>query len=82
VYSVFVHVEVLETVPTRGGMRKRITAFIRSLSENPHTPGDYTDKDQTLRVRQIKVIGDYAVTYWVDEPVQAVMVVAVVPADR
>jgi hypothetical protein len=56
--------------------------FIRSLAENPHAPGDYTDKDETLRVRQIKVIGDYALTYWVDEPVQAVMVVAVVPADR
>jgi len=56
--------------------------FIRSLAENPHTPGDFTDQDETLRTRQIKIIGRYAVTYWVDDPVKAVMVVEVRPADR
>ena len=56
--------------------------FIRSLAENPNTPGDFTDRDESLRTRQIKIVGHHAVTYWVDDPVKAVMVVDVVPADQ
>jgi hypothetical protein len=82
VYSVYLHFDLLEVVPGRGEKRRRIMAFVRSLSENPNTPGDYTDKDASLRTRQIKVIGSYAITYWVDDPAKAVMVVGVRPADR
>jgi len=57
-------------------------SFIRWLSDNPHTAGDFTDQDESLRTRQIKIVGRYAVTYWVDEPVKAVMVVSVRAADR
>ncbi len=56
--------------------------FIYELREQPRIKGDYTDKDASLRIRQIKIIGDYAVTYWLDEAVKAVMVVDVRPADR
>jgi len=42
--------------------------FIRSLRDHPDTPGDFTDTDATLRRCQIKVIGDYAITYWLDLP--------------
>ena len=44
--------------------------------------GDYTDKDASLQIRQIKIIGDYAITYWLDDAVKSVMVVDVRPADR
>ena len=40
-------------------------SFIRSLAENPNIPGDFTDRDESLRTRQIKIIGHYAITYWV-----------------
>jgi hypothetical protein len=56
--------------------------FIYSLRAHPNTPGDYTNKDRSLRVRQVKVVGDFAVTYWFDAPVNIVMVVEVQPADR
>lgn len=56
--------------------------FIRSLAENPRAPGDFTELDESLRARQIKIIGRFAVIYWVDEPVRAVMVVGVQPAKR
>ena len=56
--------------------------FIRSLAENPNTRGDFTDRDESLRTRQIKIIGHYAITYWLDDPVKSVMVVGVAPADR
>ncbi len=35
-----------------------------------------------MRDRQVKIIGDFAVTYWVDEAVKAVMVIDVSKADR
>jgi hypothetical protein len=57
-------------------------SFIRSLAENPRLPGDFTDRDDSLRTRQIKIIGRYAITYWADDPAKAVMVVGVQPADR
>ena len=81
-YSVYLHLELLEVVPTRGEQRRLIMTFVRSLADNPHTPGDFTDRDESLRTRQIKIIGRYAVTYWVDDPVKAVMIVSVEVADR
>jgi len=56
--------------------------FIRSLAEHPHLPGDFTDQDDGLRTRHIKIIGHYAITYWADDPVRAVMVVDVRSADQ
>lgn len=76
------HLALLELMPKRGSQRRQIMKFIYSLREHPTTPGDYTDKDATLRERQVKVIGDYAVTYWLDAPVNIVMIVDVCRADR
>ena len=57
-------------------------SFIRSLAASPQIPGDFTDEDASGRTRQVKIVGRYAITFWVDEPAKAVMVVAVKPADR
>jgi hypothetical protein len=81
-YDVFIHVGLLDQVPGRGRNRERILRFLRTLRAAPHTPGDFREKDTSLRDREIKIIGDYAVTYWVDEPVRAVMVVDIRAADR
>lgn len=76
------HLGLLEAVPKARVQRQRIMEFVRSLREHPDAPGDFTDKDASLRERQIKVIGDYAITYWVDAPVKRVMVVDIRLADR
>lgn len=81
-YAVYLHLDLLEVVPARGEQRRMIMSFVRSLANNPFTPGDFTDQDHSLRTRQIKIVGHYAVTYWVDDPVKTVMVVGVQPADR
>lgn len=80
--AIYLHLELLEAVSTRGAQRIRIMTFVRSLAHNPHTPGDFTDRDETGRTRQIKVLGRYAVTYWVDEAVKTVMIIDVQHADR
>ena len=81
-YQVYLHIDLLEAVPKSGVQRRRIMDFVRALQDQPQTEGDYADKDASLRVRQIKIIGDYAVTYWLDDPVKTVMVVDVRLADR
>ena len=81
-YEVYLHIDLLEAVPKSGTQRRRIMDFIHGLRERPRTEGDYTDKDASLRIRQIKIIGDYAITYWLDDPVKIVTVVDVRLADR
>jgi mRNA-degrading endonuclease RelE of RelBE toxin-antitoxin system len=81
-HDVYLHLGLLDAVPKTGVHRQRIMDFIKSLRENPDTQGDITDRDDTDRTRQIKVIGDYAITYWLDAPVKIVMVVDIRHADR
>ena len=81
-YEVYMHLGLLDAVPKSGLQRRQIMDFIYSLREHPDTAGDFTDKDASLRERQIKIIGDYAITYWLDAPVRIMMVVDVRPADK
>jgi mRNA-degrading endonuclease RelE of RelBE toxin-antitoxin system len=81
-YAVYLHFELLEAIPKRGAQQQKILRFIRTLSEDPFAEGDYTDKDKTLRTRQIKIIGDYAITYWADHPSKAVIIVDIALADH
>ena len=76
--EVYMHLDLLDVVPKSGPQRRLIMEFVRSLRDSPATTGDSTDKDSSLRERQIKVIGDYAITYWFD----AIMVVDVRRADH
>jgi hypothetical protein len=80
-YAVYLHLEILEAIPKRGTQERRILNFIRSLADNPFIEGDFTEKDASLQTLQIKIIGDYAITYWVDHPVKCVMIVNVCIAD-
>lgn len=81
-YEVYMHIALLDAVPRTGLKRQRILDFISQLRKHPDTPGDFTDKDASRRERQIKIIGDYAITYWSDAPVKRVMVVDVSLADK
>ena len=81
-YEVYLHLGLLDAVPKSGAQRRRIMDFISRLRERPRTEGDYSDKDASFRIRQIKIVGDYAITYWLDDPVRIVMIVDVRLADR
>lgn len=80
--EVYLHATLLEQMPRSVPQRKRIMDFIRTLALDPDKEGDVTDVDATQRIRQIKVIGDHAITYWHDAAVNIVMVVDVRLADR
>jgi mRNA-degrading endonuclease RelE of RelBE toxin-antitoxin system len=81
-YAVYLHLELLEVVPKRGSQHQKILRFVQSLADNPFTKGDFTDKDDSLRQREIKIIGDYAIVYQVDHPAKIVMVVDISLADQ
>jgi hypothetical protein len=81
-YAVYLHFELLAVVPKRGTQQQQIFRFIQSLAENPFTEGDFTDQDETFRTRHIKIVGDFAVTYWADHPAKTVMVVDIAVADN
>jgi len=53
---------LIEALPGQSRQKRRILAFLRWLEQRPFAPGDFTDRDASLRVREIKIIGDYAVT--------------------
>jgi hypothetical protein len=65
----------------RGPSAQNHGLHLQSARLSRHS-GRFSDKDASLRTRQVKLIGDYAITYWVDSPVKAVMVVDVRRADR
>ena len=81
-YEVYLNLDLVEAVPKSGEQRRKIMEFIRALRAEPAMPGDYTDMDASLRRREIKIVGRYAITYWLDDPVKAVMVVDIRPADE
>lgn len=81
-YRVFLHLDLLEAIPTKGRQKERIMEFVRLLAREPQTPGDYSYHDESQREQQVEIVGDYAVTYWVDEPVKTLMIVGARHADR
>ena len=82
-YKVFLRLEAVEVLrAVRGPQKPRIVAFIDSLAHDPFQTGDYTERDETDREIEIKVIGQYAITFWPDHPLTEVKVVGIGRADR
>ena len=81
--EVFLHIGLLEAMPKGGAPRRAIIDFLFVTCGNTRTlPATSPTKTPRYSERQIKLIGDYAVTYWLDEPVKTVMVVDLRPADK
>lgn len=81
-YEVFMHFDLLDLVPSRGLQRKQIMDFIRLLRDRPEARGDFTEKDHSFREYQVKIVGEHAITYRVDDAARTVMVVDVRLAGR
>ncbi len=82
-YRIFVRMEAAEILRTiRGIQRTSVVAFIDSLSGDPNRIGDYSERDETDRHLEIKVIGSFAISYWTDHAAKEVKVLDVRRADR
>ena len=62
--------------------RDQVFKFLESLAGDPFKAGDYTERDPSDRILQVKVVGPWAIVYWADHPVCEVKVVQVLPSDR
>jgi mRNA-degrading endonuclease RelE of RelBE toxin-antitoxin system len=80
-YGVLITVEVLRMERPNRNERDRILSFLEILTKNPECTGDYTERDDTGRLVQIKIVGGYAVTYWADHAVKEVKVTKIEKAD-
>ena len=81
-YDLYVRHEVYLAIGSiKNKPRGEIIRFLESLSSDPFQKGDYQDRTPEGREIQVKVIGSYALLYWVDHPVREVKVVDLVQAD-
>lgn len=82
-YAVYLRIEAAELLKSVATQNRRgIEDFVDSLSGNPFKTGDYTETDAVGRPIQIKIINNFAVTFWAYHAVKEIKVVAIVRADR
>ncbi len=73
-------VEFIERLPRK--TRLGIRAGIMEISQDPIGMSDASDYDSIGRLVQIMVIGDYALTYWIDDADQHIKILDIHSADR
>jgi len=61
----------------RGKERQQVLSFIDALPFSPDVEGDFSEKDETGRLIQVKVIGRSSVVYWHDSPVREVRIIRI-----
>ena len=81
-YDVYLHERLLACAPRSGRSRERIMDFVRSLADNPFQRANYEDADPAGHSVGVKLVGRFAVTYFVDHAVREVKIVNIEPADN
>lgn len=82
-YSISLRIEVVEALGAlKRAERQRIWRFIESLPDDPARTGDYSERDSTGRRIEVSLVGDHAIHYWLDGPVNEFKVVDMRSADR
>lgn len=82
-YKVFLRLEAMDALRSvKGIQRGRISQFIDSLSRDPTQIGDYSELDEAQRHIEVKIVGQFAITYWSDHAVREVKGMDIHRADR
>lgn len=82
-YEIFLRSEAISSLRgIRTAPRRLVTGFIDSLALDPFSEGDYTVEDASGRGIHIKVLGQYAVTFWADHPAKEIRIIDIRGADR
>ena len=80
-YFVSLRIEAVEAsraLPRR--QRESIYRFAHSLAANPSQTSDHTETDSQGRSREIKIVADVAVVYYVDDADREVRILDIRPA--
>jgi hypothetical protein len=64
----------------RAPERRLLLKFCDQLRSNPDQQGDYQELDLTGRPLQVRIVGNWAVTFWADHAVKELRVVRIEPA--
>lgn len=64
----------------RASERHRILNFCNQLVSDPYQHGDYQEFDLTGRQLEVRIVGNWAITFWTDHAVKEVRVVRIEPA--
>jgi mRNA-degrading endonuclease RelE of RelBE toxin-antitoxin system len=73
-------VEFLERLPSK--TRQALRNAIAAIGANPLSMADAADFDDTGRRLEIAIIGDYALTYWIEDADRHVKILDIHAADR
>jgi len=66
-YTLLVALSVYRNLSKLGRpKRDRILAFFDQLEESPYGLSHYRENDSAGSPREVTIVGDHAVTYWVD----------------
>ncbi|MEP6664052.1 MAG: hypothetical protein ABJC04_10345 [Verrucomicrobiota bacterium] len=81
-YKVLISIEILQLDRPTPGQRQKILTFLEGLAHDPNRKGDYEERDEVGRPVQIKIVGDFALTFWADHAVKEVKITRIEKADR
>ena len=81
-YRVLVTIDFFQIERPSSRDRKKILFFLDSIVADPFRPGDYEESDKVGRPVQIKIVGKYALTYWVDHSEKEIKVIKIESADH
>ena len=74
-YDIVAPLAVYETLRTlRPVTRRRIEDVLHRLSSQPGLPGDFEAIAEDGRIHQVKVVGDWMLSYWIDHGAREVRV--------
>lgn len=59
---------------TRAAQRKHLSAFFRTLAEDPYRRGDFQETDANGREMEVTLHGRFLITYWTDHAVKEVRI--------
>ena len=82
-YELSLRLEAFEVLSRVAGTRKKaILAYLNALRDNPFLASDYTDKEPDGSYLENRIIGRYAIYYYVDHAAKEVWIMKIVEADR
>ena len=65
----------------RAPARRTVLGFVEKLRNHPQFAGDFVESDDTGRALQVKVHGQFLITFWVDHAVKEIRIVEIEPVD-
>lgn len=70
-YNVVINIDALESLPSSGKRRELVLSYVRGLSWSAHIRGDiHFEDDLSKRPYEVSIVAGFAITWWVDAPVE------------